>query len=73
MSLPLLPGRKIVKALGKAGYEPDHQNGSHIVLRSTEPPHRRITVPDHKEVARGTLREILHAVGLTEVEFRELL
>jgi predicted RNA binding protein YcfA (HicA-like mRNA interferase family) len=73
MSLPLLSGREIVKALGRAGYAVDHQRGSHIVLRHGEPPNRRVTIPDHKEVARGTLRSILRSTGLTEEQFRELL
>jgi len=36
------------------GYKIDHQTGSHIILRHEKPPHRRIIVPDHKEIAKGT-------------------
>ena len=71
--LPVLSGRQVVKALRKIGYEFDHQRGSHIVLRRTNPPHRRLTVPDHDEVAKGTLRAILRQVGLTVDEFKALL
>lgn len=63
--LPVLSGRQLVKALGKFGYEFDHQKGSHIVLRHKLPPYRRITVPDHKELAKGTLRAILRESGLS--------
>ncbi len=45
-------GRGVVKALKKIGYEEDRQRGSHIVLRQIYYPYRRVTVPDHKEVAR---------------------
>jgi predicted RNA binding protein YcfA (HicA-like mRNA interferase family) len=37
------------------------------------PPHRRITVPDHKEVAKGTLRAIIRQAGLTVDGFNALL
>ena len=71
--LPVVSGREIVKALVKVGYERDRQKGSHIVLRQTAHPHRRITVPDHREVARGTLRSILRETGLTADDFKALL
>ena len=72
-ALPRVSGREVVKALQKVGYEKDRQRGSHIVLRRTAPPHRRITVPDHKEVARGALRAIIRQAGLTVDEFKALL
>ena len=64
-TLPRVSGREVMKALRKVGYHKDRQRGSHIVLRQTAPPHRRITVPDHKEVAKGTLRVIIRQAGLT--------
>lgn len=71
--LPAVSGRDVVKALGKLGYEFDRQRGSHIVLRHRDAPHRRAVVPDHKEVAKGTLRSIIRESGLTVEEFRALL
>lgn len=71
--LPILSGRDVVKALSKIGYKIDHQTGSHIILRHEKPPHRRITVPDHKEIAEGTLRAIIKQAGLTIEEFIQLL
>ena len=71
--LPRISGREVVRALKKIGYEQDRQRGSHIILRQTDPPHRRATVPDHKEVAKGTLRAIIREVGLTVDEFNDLL
>ncbi len=70
--LPRISGRDVVKALEKAGYGVDHQRGSHIVLRQIAPPHRRLTVPDHDEVAKGTLRAIIRQAGLTVDEFKAL-
>ena len=72
-TLPRVSGREVVKALAKFGYKQDRQRGSHIILRQVEYPHRRIVVPDHKEVARGTLRSIIRLTGLTVDEFKALL
>ena len=71
--LPCVSGREVVKALGRIGYQFDRQRGSHIVLRHIDPPHRRVTVPDHSEVAKGTLRAIIRQSGLTVEEFKDLL
>jgi len=62
-----------MKALRKIGYEIDHQKGSHMILRNINPPYRRLTVPDHKEIAKGTLRAIIRQAGLTVEKFIELL
>ena len=62
-----------MKALSKIGYKVDHQTGSHIILRTTASPHRRLSVPNHKEMAKGTLRAILAEAGLTVDELRRLL
>ena len=72
-NLPRVSGRDVVKALRKIGYGRDRQRGSHIVLRQTVPPYRRITVPDHKEVAKGTLRAIIRQSGLAVDECNALL
>jgi predicted RNA binding protein YcfA (HicA-like mRNA interferase family) len=72
-TLPHVSGRKVVQALLKIGYEKDRQKGSHIVMRQISYPHRRIVVPDHKEVAKGTLRAIIRHAGLTVEEFAKLL
>ncbi len=71
--LPRVSGREVVRALTRIGYEQDRQRGSHIILRQNSYPHRRITVPDHKEVAKGTLRAIIREAGLTVDEFKALL
>jgi predicted RNA binding protein YcfA (HicA-like mRNA interferase family) len=53
-ALPRVSGRQVAKALQKIGYQFDHQRGSHVVLRHASPPYRRLTVPDHDEIAKGT-------------------
>ena len=72
-TLPRISGREVVAALSKIGYERDRQKSSHIVLRQIAYPHRRVVVPDHREVAKGTLRKIIKQVGLTVEEFKQLL
>ena len=71
--LPVVSGKDVVKALAKIGYQFDHQRGSHIVVRQTFEPYRRITLPDHKEIAKGTLRKIIRDAGLSVDEFANLL
>ncbi len=51
----------------------DRQRGSHILLRQTKTPHRRVTIPDHKVIAKGTLRAIVRETGITVDEFNKLL
>ena len=71
--IPRISEREAIRALSKFGYEFDRQKGSYIILRQTERPFRRIVVPDHKEIAIGTLRGIIRQVGLTVEEFKNLL
>jgi len=71
--LPIISGRGVVKALGKIGYQLDHHRGSHMTLRHVAPPHRRLTVPDHDTVSKGTLRAIIRQAGLTVDEFKALV
>jgi len=66
-------GKQLCKILQKIGYSIDHQTGSHIILRNENPPHRRLTIPNHKEIAKGTLRAIIRQAGLTLEEFKELM
>ena len=71
--LPVVSGRQAVAAFGKIGYAVDHQTGSHIVLRHSDPPHRRLVVPNHAEIAKGTLRSLIREAGLTVEQFCALL
>ena len=70
--LPLISGKELVKIFSKLGYEVDHQTGSHMILRQRIPPHRRLTVPNHAEIAKGTLLAIIKQAGLTREEFLKL-
>jgi predicted RNA binding protein YcfA (HicA-like mRNA interferase family) len=71
--LPTTSGLEAVRAFGRLGYEQDHQTGSHMILRNRTPPHRRLSIPNHKELAKGTLRSLIREAGLTVDEFVALL
>jgi predicted RNA binding protein YcfA (HicA-like mRNA interferase family) len=71
--LPVISASKLIKILSKLGYYTDHQTGSHIILRHEKPPFRRLTIPNHKEIAKGTLNAIIEDAGLTRDEFLKLL
>jgi predicted RNA binding protein YcfA (HicA-like mRNA interferase family) len=71
--LPVLSYPDVIKALNKTGYNIDHQTGSHIILRQDKEPYRRLTIPNHREIAKETLKSILRQAGLTKEEFLKLL
>jgi predicted RNA binding protein YcfA (HicA-like mRNA interferase family) len=71
--LPVVSGQGLCKALQKIGYSMDHQTGSHIILRNQEPPYRRLTAPNHKEISKGTIRAIIRQAGLTVEELIDLI
>ncbi len=71
MKLPRLSGRKVVKILSKQGFEIVRQKGSHIFLRHSDG--RTTVVPNHNEIDKGTLLEIIRQAGSTRNEFLELV
>ncbi len=70
--LPSISGRQCIAALASAGFTLKRQKGSHMILRR-DAPFAQVSVPDHRELDRGTLRAILRAAGLTVEEFSKLL
>lgn len=62
---PPISGSALVKFLSSLGYETVRQRGSHIRLRKqTALGEHNLTVPAHKELAKGTLNDILTRVSL---------
>lgn len=49
--MPVVSGREAARAFERIGYAVDHQTDSHIILRQDDEPHRRLTIPDHRELA----------------------
>ncbi|MEW6652177.1 MAG: type II toxin-antitoxin system HicA family toxin [Bacteroidota bacterium] len=66
--LPLLSGREVVKIFERLGWEVARQRGSHIILVK-EGHIATLSVPDHREVARGTLRSLIARADITVEEF----
>ena len=67
-ALPLLRPREVILAFERLGWQVARQRGSHIVL--TKPGGlATLSVPDHAQVARGTLRALITKAGLTVDEF----
>ncbi len=61
-SLPVLSGREVVKAFAQDGWQTARQRGSHVIPIK---PGSMVTlsVPDHREVAKGTLRSSFVPAG----------
>lgn len=66
--LPILSGRKVVKVFEALGWEVARQRGSHIILVKDNH-NATLSVPDHKEIAQGTLRSLIRAAGITMDDF----
>lgn len=67
-SLPKLSGRAVVKAFGRDGWTVARQRGSHVILVK-DGSWATLSVPDHREIAPGTLRSLIRAAGITVDEF----
>ena len=70
VKLPVLSRRKVCTILSKHGFTEIRQRGSHIVMqRQTAGDTITVVVPDHTELARGTLASIIRQSGLSRDEF----
>ena len=67
-ALPALSGREVVRVFESLGWSVARQSGSHIILVK-EGEMATLSVPDHREVAKGTLRGLIRAAGLTVADF----
>ena len=62
--LPVVSGRQLIHWLESRGYTVVRQRGSHVRLERLSPAGTHaITVPTHREMAKGTLNDILGAVA----------
>ena len=67
-----LSGRKVRRALERAGFYLKRQKGSHMVMRRDKP-FAQVVVPAHASIDTGTLAAIIEAAGMSPEEFRRLL
>jgi predicted RNA binding protein YcfA (HicA-like mRNA interferase family) len=72
--LPVLNGREVRRALERAGFVFDRQDGGHAILFHPET-NVTVSVPMHggRDMPTGTLRGIIADAGLTVAEFQALL
>jgi len=71
-ALPVVSSAQVVKAFERLGWEVVRRKGSHIIM-VREGHVATLSIPDHKEIARGTLRSLLRAAGLTSEQFLDAL
>ena len=70
--LRVLSGREVCRILQQHGFVEVRRLGSHIVMqRRTEAGSITVPIPDHDELAIGTLLSIIRQSGVPRVEFEE--
>ena len=67
-ALPTLSGKETVRVFESFGWRIARQRGSHIVM-TKEGKNVTLSIPNHKEVAKGTLRSLIRSASLTVDEF----
>ena len=67
-----ISGKEAAKAFQKHGWQVRGQVGSHLVLTKAGV-RANLTVPQHTELAPGTLRSLIRTAGLTVDDFVALL
>ncbi len=70
--LPVCSGAQAIRAFERAGWRLSRQKGDHVSLLKSGSS-LVLTVPLHKELAKGTLRRLIRDAGLTIDEFSEKL
>jgi predicted RNA binding protein YcfA (HicA-like mRNA interferase family) len=74
VALPVVSGRKVIKALTKVGFKVAGRRGTHVKLKKkVNDKVFVVIVPDHAELARGTLKSILRQANIAREDFIKLL
>ena len=71
-SLPVISGSETVKVFERFGWTVARQTSSHIIM-TKEGQIASLSIPNHKEVARGTLRSLIKSANLSVDEFANRL
>lgn len=64
--------RDVIEVAERRGWEFQRRRGSHMVYRRAGIPFN-LSVPDHRELAEGMLRDLIKTMGLTPEEFIALV
>ena len=69
MELPRdISGLELVKRVRTFGYEPTHQAGSHIRCTTQRGGEHHLSIPNHKSVKIGTLKQVVRLIaGHTQI------
>lgn len=63
----------MIRALAKIGFEIVGRKESHIRMKKKDGITSIVIIPDHMELARGTLGSIMRQANLSREEFLEIL
>lgn len=66
---PVLKPQEIIMVLEKMGFEKVSQKGSHVKYKKLGNPTKITIIPQHNEIAKGTLKSILKQAGVSLEEF----
>ncbi|MDE2699052.1 MAG: type II toxin-antitoxin system HicA family toxin [Gemmatimonadota bacterium] len=70
--VPVLRPRDVIRAFRRLGWRVVRQRSTHIIM--VKDGHwATLSIPDHSEVARGTLRSLISKAGLTVDEFLDAI
>lgn len=70
--VPVISGREIGRVFQSFGWQVVRQRSSHIIM--TKPGEIvTLSIPDHKEFARGNLRSLIRSANLTVPQFIDAL
>ena len=70
--LRVLSGREVCRILQQHGFVEVRRRGSHIVMqRRSDAGSVTVPIPDHRELALGTLLSIIRQSGVERTEFEE--
>lgn len=67
-NIPVLSGQEVVRVFESLSWTVARRRGSHIVMVK-EGEIAALSIPDHKQEAKGTLRPLIRSANLTMDEF----
>jgi len=70
--LPIVSGREVVRAFEGLGWREVRRRGSHMIL-VRDGSLATLSIPDHKEIAVGTLRKLIRRADVTVEQFLSAL
>jgi predicted RNA binding protein YcfA (HicA-like mRNA interferase family) len=70
--VPVLSSQHVVNAFERLGWQVARRRGSHIIMVK-EGHIATLSIPAHKQVAKGTLRSLIRSAGLTVEEFVQVV